>query len=174
MPAPRKGSTQSKSNGTAARLSVVKVTEIEPPKSPAPPDGLLPESIEAWDAVWLMPQAASFDGAHRVVVRRWIKAYDAWARALPVCESNPLVTGSTGQVVANPLMHWVASRETEMEKCERQLGVGLRNAADLGISVGQAKLTAAQLNAMTRREPDGSGSEIEAAPVIDAEGWEAV
>lgn len=174
MPAPRKQTTQARSPETANRLSIVKPAEVEPPKSPAPPDGLLPESIEAWDAVWLMPQAASFEGAHRVVVRRWVKAYDAWARALPVCESNPLVTGSTGQVVANPLMHWVASREAEMEKCERQLGVGLRNAADLGISVGQAKLTAAQLNAMTRGEPNGAGNEIETAPVVDAEGWEAV
>lgn len=172
MPAIRKSSTQAKSNGTAPRLSVVK--PVEPKEHPSAPGGLQSMALEAWDAVWLMPQASAFEGAHRLVLVRWVKALDAWSRALTVVEAEPLVEGSQGQPVANPLMAWVASREIEMEKCERQLGVGLRNAADLGISVGQAKLTAAQLNAMTRREPNGPGNEIEAASSVDSEGWEAV
>lgn len=171
MPAPRKSTTQPKSNGTAGRLSVVKADEQS--VLPSPPDGLLPESVEAWEAIWQMPQASSFQGAHRVVLLRWVKSLDQWFRSIKVVEELPLVTGSQGQPVANPLMSWVTSRETEMEKCERQLGVGLRNAVDLGVSVGQAKLTAAQLNAMTRGS-DGAAAETKAPAAIDAEGWEAV
>ena len=87
MPAPRKASTQPRSKGTAKRIPTGqpgKAVEPAGPVSPTPPKDLLPESLEAWDAVWLMPQASSFVGAHRVVVLRWVKALDAWFRG-PVC-----------------------------------------------------------------------------------------
>ena len=150
MGRPRKLYTQPRSN-TAPRLSIVVpvAQPIESATIPPAPDGLLPESVEAWDAVWQMPQAASLAG-HQVVVIRWVRALDAWARALAAVDLAPLVSGSKGQPVENPLIAWIASREAEMEKCERQLGIGLRNAVDLGVTVGQAKLTAATLNAMTR------------------------
>ena len=161
MPAPRKAVTQRRSN-TAARLSIVVADRVHMMNTvPPAPAGLLPESVEAWNAVWQMPQASALAG-HRVVIVRWVRALDACARASAAIVAAPLVSGSMGQPVANPLLAWIESREAEMEKCERQLGVGLRNAADLGISVGQAKLTAAQLNAMTR----------DAAPsTTDGDGW---
>ena len=140
------------------------------------PDGMLDETRQAWVALWEEPQAAHLTGAQRVVALRWAEAFDAWRRALEAVKAMPVVDGSQGQPVQNPLMSWVTSREAEMEKCERQLGIGLRNKADLGLTVGQVKLTAAQLNEMTRRGSSGSSNEAAAVerPEELVEGWSAV
>lgn len=74
-----------------------------------------------------------------------------------------LVEGSTGQPVLNPLATWVASREAAMHKAEAQLGIGTKARVDLGISVGQAKLTAAQLNRMAEEDESAHGDDHDSA-----------
>lgn len=158
MPAPRKRATQPRSNAaarvpaTSGSATVGAAADVEPWP---PPAGISDEATEAWAAIFTEPQAHGFTRADRVILERYIRAYDAWLIAMAAVEVNPLGIGSQGQEVANPLMNWVASREAEMEKCEKQLGIGLRNRTDLGVSVAQAKLTAAQLNEMTAGGANG-------------------
>lgn len=164
MPAPRKPTTQPRST-SAPRLTLVRAADATPAEQgpvvpPIPLDTPLDESIELWAALWAEPQAAALTGAQRLVARRWIVAFDAWSRAVRAVELEPLVDGSQGQPVQNPLMAWVVSRETEMEKCEKQLGIGLRNRSDLGIAAAQARLTAAELNRMvTEGGEHGNGDD---------------
>lgn len=179
MPAKRKATTQPRSKGTAKRLAVVPAASTRPAdptdkSSEIPPlpgaKTLLLETRRWWEAFWSEPQAQAVTGAQRVVLLRWVRAYDQWARSLRVVEKSPVVSGSMGQPVANPLIAWVQSREAEMSKCERQLGIGLRNLADLGISTGQAKMTAAELNRMTREDgPDVGSNSEEVVDAIEAE-----
>lgn len=125
---------------------------------PVLPAGFLEESVEAWRALLAEPQASSLTGAQRIVARRWIEAVDAWLRALAIVKDAPLVQGSMGQPVLNPMHAVVVSREAAMEKCERQLGIGLKNKADLGLTVGQVELTAAHINSMYKGSDQGGNA----------------
>ena len=164
------------SSATAVGMAAA-VGDAAPPKLPARPGKMkyLAATVEAWAALWAEPQAQHLNGVQKVVALRWIVAFDEWQRALNVVVEAPLVAGSQGQPVANPLMGWVTSREAEMEKCEKQLGVGLRNKADLGLTIGQAKLTAQQLIEMHHQQGSSGGNVDEGAgeAVGEEAGWEA-
>lgn len=193
MPAPRKAHTQPRSNtakrlpSTAKRvagstkavgLPALAASTVTPPALPALPGKLkyLKATVEAWTALWAEPQAEHLTGVQKVVALRWVRAFDEWLRALDSVVQAPMVQGSQGQPVANPMMGWVTSREAEMEKCEKQLGIGLRNKADLGLTIGQAKITAQQLIDMHHRR-DASGADTDSSSgeeVVEEEaGWEA-
>jgi len=133
----------------------------------------LDETRQVWASLWEEEQSSQIIGAQRVVALRWIKAYDQWHRSMKVVEAQPLVDGSQGQPVQNPLMNWVISREVEMEKCEKQLGVGLRNKADLGLTVGQLKITAADLIRMQREGTPNGSNQGTLVVHEDDDGWEA-
>lgn len=147
-------------------LAVVRpeLDQVDVPPPPRPHGGLLKSSVEAWETFWASMLAGTTIDVDVVVAERWVLARDEWQRALNGIRRQRLVEGSTGQPVLNPLTSWVASREAVMEKCERQLGVGPKFRMDLGIAVGQARMTAAELNRMTE-EQDASVHEAE----IDAE-----
>lgn len=168
MPAPRKQSPQRRST-TAKRVvlagpdssskEATVTAESFPDGIPAPPEEISRyESIEAWNNIWAEPQAKAFTKADLIILHRYITAYDEWVGAMASISLSPTVDGSQGQPVANPLMGWAQSREAVMERCEAQLGIGLKNRTHLGISVGVAKMTAAQLNAMVRGGPSGDTS----------------
>lgn len=188
MPAARKASTQPRSRGTAKRLAspskpvghaaakVSPIGDVEVPALPPHQSGgeYLSTSVAAWHALWAEPQSTHLSGSQMVVPYRWIWAFEALQRALAAVSEAPLVNGSKGQPVGHPLMSWVASREVQMEKCERQLGIGLRNKADLGLTTAQARLTAQQLNEM--HQPGGLSIGTEQAAIESAgeeDGWSA-
>lgn len=184
MPAPRKAQTQPRSRGTAKRLASSSVAVgmpaaptggVKRPPLPALPGKMkyLKTTVEAWAALWAEPQADHLTGVQVVVALRWVRALDEWLRALDVVVRAPMVQGSMGQPVANPMMAWVTSREAEMEKCERQLGVGLRNKADLGLTIGQAKLTAQALIDMHHNQGATSDGDQDGDPGAQEAGWSA-
>lgn len=187
MPAPRKPQTQKRSRGTAKRLEVSEVVTGMPVHQPAkkhPPLPPLPGGAryhelteQLWEALWDERQAEQLVGVQLAPAWRWIRAFDEWLRAIDSVTEQPLVGGSKGQLVANPLMGWVTSREAEMEKCERQLGIGLRNKADLGLTFGQMRVTAQQLIEMHHQHGSTtSGNEGSAGAQAGSEeegGWTA-
>lgn len=143
-------------------LAVVKAPpETEIPLAPRPHGGLLVKSTAAWESFWLSCSAKAAEQVDRIVAERWILAYDEWHRALNAVRKARLVAGSMGQPVLNPLAAYAAGREAAMEKCERQLGIGPKFRADLGVTVGHAQLTAHELNALTE---GGDGEVIDVDP----------
>lgn len=151
MPQPRKppGTRQDRRPQRRAEVGLAVLPGGGRADAPPAPKGLLKSSQELWAAFWASPAAAGLHPVDVSLVEEWVCARDQWRRALNAVARTPVVQGSMGQPVQNPLMGWVASREAAMEKARRQIGVGLRNRADLGVSVGQAALTAAELNRMT-------------------------
>lgn len=144
------------------------VDEAPAPAVPAPPSGLGREALERWDAFWSSPVAALVDaGADGHKLKRWIIYLDEWDRATSAARRNRLVEGSTGQPVLNPLLKYIAALEASIRALEHEFGMGAKSRIDLGISVGQAALTAADLNRLIE---EGDGDERGAlASEVDGE-----
>lgn len=102
---------------------------------PDPPDGLCNESVRQWDAYWESTAASVQTPADRGVVLRWIDAVDRYLRMLGEADQRPLMTGSTGQQVVNPLYKVAQDALATVERAEKQLGIGALNRAGLGIAV---------------------------------------
>lgn len=146
MPRTKKAAGQAvdKRNGREANLVPVPSAELERPD--LPPD-LCPEAVAQWDAYWLSPAATIQTKADRGVVLRWIDSVNRYVRTIAEADLEPVVKGSQGQDVENPL-YKVADRALgTIERAERQLGIGALNRAGLGIAVITEQRSLAQMNA---------------------------
>jgi P27 family predicted phage terminase small subunit len=114
---------------------------------PDTPDGLCPEARAQWDAYWSDAAATVQTPADRGVVLRWVDAVDRYLRTIGEADSQPLVEGSTGQLVENPLYKIAEKALGTIERCEKQLGVGALNRAGLGIAVITEQRSLAEMNA---------------------------
>jgi hypothetical protein len=108
-------------------------------------------ALTAWDGYWSRAVAATVTEADLMVVHVWIDAYDDALAKRAQADLEPLVEGSMGQLVANPLYAVAHQQMVLAMQCAKQLGIGARNRADLGIAIftGQEKQRAAAA------EPEG-------------------
>lgn len=111
------------------------------------PAGLSAEALLLWDAYWDDAAAAVQTPADRGVLLRWITEYDRYLRVIAEADESPLVRGSQGQDVANPLYKIADRALAAAERCEKQLGVGALNRSSLGIAVIAEQKSLAQMNA---------------------------
>lgn len=139
-----------------------------------PPAGLLPASRKIWRAYWesAVSRAAEIN-ADQHVLYRWIEAIDEWGRVYPVFKKARFVKGSMGQPVLNPLLGYLRQLENTIAYAEQQLGMTPSARARLGIAIGEAKLTAEELN---RRLATGQPPDVVDVATVDVwEGeWEAM
>lgn len=111
-----------------------------------------PETRRAWAALWEDPVAQVLSPVDRPVLLRWADAMDRYLRLLIEADKLPVVSGSTGQDVANPL-YAIADRSLSVaQQCEAQLGVGGLNRAKLGLEVTQARRSLHELNRAYARD----------------------
>jgi P27 family predicted phage terminase small subunit len=132
---------------------------------PKAPRGLLAASRAIWDGFWSSPVALAVDrqsDMHRV--NRWITAVDEYERCMPVLRKTRLVKGSMGQPVLNPLASYLAQVEANLKAAESDLGLTPMARLKLGVTFGQAKLTAAELNRQLEASEPEPG---------EPEAWEA-
>lgn len=162
MPRTKKpaGTAVDKRNGRRAELTVVAGGRLDPPED------LLPEVLELWDAYWTDAAAGVQTPADRGVLLRWIREYDRYLRLITEADLSPLVRGSQGQDVANPLYKIADRALAAAERCEKQLGVGALNRSNLGIAVISERKSLADMNA---KYGGGhvDGHHLEAAPRQD-------
>ncbi len=145
---------------TRATVTVLEGHWLEPP---APPATLLKVTRDIWTSFWSSDVARAVDrnsDMHSLI--RWIKAVDEYERTLPTLRKYRLVKGSTGQPVLSPLAGYVASLEATIRSTERSFGMDPASRLHLGLTAGQAKLTAARLNAMIEGTDDSSREADEA------------
>lgn len=171
MPRPKKpaGTTADKRNGQRADLSVVGNARVE---RFDPPTGLCEEASVAWEEFWADRPALLLTPSATVVLRRWIIALNRYWITTAEADDDPLLTGSTGQQVANPLYKIAEQALRTVEACEKQLGIGGLNASSLGLAAIQERRSLADMNA--RYGGSGGSSDSEETPedprltVIDA------
>lgn len=140
---------------------------VEIPDLPAGAGPILAATRDKWTAFWSSTVATGLNEVDFPIVERWILAYDEWRRALNAFRRKRIVAGSTGQPTLNPLGAWVQSREAQLEKAERELAMGLKSRATLGLTMGLAQKTMADLNRMA--EEDSTRGVIEVESLDDAE-----
>jgi phage terminase small subunit len=171
MPRAKKaaGTAVDKRNGQQV-LGVVPGLQVE--RMPAPP-GLSKPALAAWEAFWDDRQSSLLTPSAKVVLLRWADALDRYLRATAEADQQPLVTGSQGQDVLNPLYRIAEQAMTVVERCEKQLGIGGLNAASLGLAAISEQRSLAQMNARYS-EPDGVEDEDEPDPRLRVVSGEVV
>jgi P27 family predicted phage terminase small subunit len=165
------GQAVDRRNGRRADLDLV---PGQPLVKPEPSPSLCEEARAQWDAYWESTAAAVQTAADRGVVLRWVDAVDRYLRTLGEADQQPLVTGSTGQLVENPLYKIAAAALGTVERCEKQMGIGALNRAGLGIAVIAEQRSLADMNSRYGGGADGGTdpAEVEEDPrltVIDGE-----
>lgn len=137
---------------------------------PAPPPSLLKASKERWESYWHSAVSSAADlQADWGVLERWIRSVDEWHRAYRDFRKARTTEGSTGQLVLSPLAKLIRQLEAEIARAEHELGLTPMARLKLGLTAGQARLTAEQLN-RSLSEGDDDSPEPDA---IEAE-WKAV
>jgi P27 family predicted phage terminase small subunit len=160
MPRTKKpaGAAVDRRNGRRADLTVTAGGRLDPPP------GLSEPALQVWNAYWDDAVATVQTPVDRGVLTRWVSEYDRYLRAVAEADKQPLVEGSTGQMVENPL-YKIAYRALEAaERCERQLGVGPLYRSNLGIAVISERKSLQEMNATYG---GGDGGHDPATPVID-------
>lgn len=116
-------------NGRRADLAVVAGQRFDPP------EGLCPEAYAAWDAYWEDRVAQVQTPVDRAVLLRWVSEMDRYLRLMAAADQEPVVRGSQGQPVENPMYGTAYKALAAVQACEKQMGMGALNRSALGIAV---------------------------------------
>lgn len=114
------------------------------------------ETRKAWAAMWRDPVSSLLSVADRPVLLRWAAALHRAEHAYELADAEPTVSGSMGQVVANPLFAVADAQLAIAQKCEAQIGIGALHRARLGLEFTSAQRSLAELNALL---DDGGGDD---------------
>lgn len=98
------------------------------------------------------------------IVRRLFDLLDQAARFEAAGRLEPMVEGSTGQMVINPLLKHAQGLRDEARRDEAVLGRGPKRRLDLGIKFGDA---ARSLDDVNRRLGGGNRNDVAADPPDD-------
>lgn len=121
--------------------------EISRLQVPPPPTGLLKTHRDSWARYWTSKVAGAADPVTDLptATRLWT-LYDERERAYRGYRKQRLVEGSQGQLVINPLYKVVQSCDSEIRALEDRLGLNPKARLQLGIAVGEAAKSIADLN----------------------------
>jgi P27 family predicted phage terminase small subunit len=167
MPPTKKpaGTAVDKRNGRRADLTAVTGDRFEAP------EGLCDEAYRAWDAYWADRVAQVQTPVDRAVLLRWATEMDRYLRLVAAADAEPVVRGSQGQPVENPMYGTAYKALAAVQACEKQMGVGALNRSALGIAVITESRSLRDLNAGYGGGSDARPRSVASDPrVIDAEG----
>lgn len=140
-------------NGSSLQLAAPESTVI-----PLPPENLAPEAAEFWGIYWSSPLATLTTPTDVVLVRRYAVLLSEWSTAMSEFQEQRIVKGSQGQDVLNPRASWITSREAAMTGIEDRLGLSPLSRMKLGVALGEAARSLADVNAAYTK-PQGSSTD---------------
>lgn len=175
-PATRKTVKQDERPQRAAALVAIRGGADHPPQpvGPSIPNPKwLKVTKDAWVEFWSSDVSAAVTAATRPAVERLFNLRDEQERAWRLYRKTPYVEGSTGQPRINPAFDAAMKLEGAITALEDRIGLTPKAMANLGIVIGQAQLTAADLNRMALEAAHGDDDQ---EAIVDAEilgEWEA-
>lgn len=147
MPRAKKPPGQAVDTRNGARLSLVASASPAVPGVPKAPLGLGLDELRQWDAFWASPQAQLLLETEHIIVTRYVDALQRYRHATELGDANPVTQGSQGQDVESPYYSIAEKALKTAERCEAQLGIGPMARMKLGVQVGEASRSLAELNA---------------------------
>ena len=106
-----------------------------------------------WEDFWNSDLASAIDTkSDQSAVYRLATLIDERERIYKQAKKDRLVVGSQGQVVLNPLYSAMLKLDAEIRQLEDRIGMNPKSRVSLGIQIGQAKRTLADLNADLEEE----------------------
>lgn len=140
-PPPNPHSARSQKRG----LTVLVTPEAE--DYPSPPSGLLKPVRDAWDAFWTSPLRQHVIASDLPALRRLFGFYDRRERFDREGISDPVVTGSTGQMALNALLKEVDVIDAKILALEDRFGMSPMARLKLQVQLGDASRSIAETNA---------------------------
>lgn len=115
----------------------IKRDEARP--TPIPPAKLRKSAQDAWLAFWRSPMASLVqDESDMDALRDWALCLSERDRLTPLAQKEPLIPGSQGQLVKNPLYSVIADYTRRISQYREQFGMTPLSRMRLGIAVGEA------------------------------------
>lgn len=153
MPRAKKsfGEAVDKRNGTKLALLPAAITQV-----PDAPKGLLKSTQQRWHDFWTDSVAGLIQPAEMGLIERYFTYVDEWSRSMTAFRKDRFIEGSMGQPKLNPLSTYIKQLEGDISSLEDRLGLSPKARLALGIAVGQAQRTLADLNAELDVEDDDS------------------
>lgn len=149
------------------RLDVGLVTAPGPRPVPSPPPGLLRITAQAWEDYWRSPVAAIVtSNTDLMALRRLFWFYDESERAMRAYRQQRLVPGSTRNLRLNPVLK--AIDPSAILALEDRFGLSPRSRLELGVILGDAARSLADLNAELDRDDDADEPDDEFDPRLVA------
>lgn len=137
------------------RRAEIEATPIEAPTINR--KRFLAVTLAAWDAYWADAVAATQTQADLVVALTWIESVDQYWRLKRAADNEPTTEGSMGQTVVSPLYAAADRALQAAERAGRQLGIGAKNRADLGLALVAEAHSLAKVNERYRPPPTAGG-----------------
>ena len=107
----------------------------------------LKNTKEWWNNFWDSDLATAIDiKSDLPVLERLASLMDERERIFKQAKKDRLVVGSQGQVVLNPLYSALLKIDAEIRNLEDRIGLNPKARVSLGIQIGQAKKSLADLN----------------------------
>jgi P27 family predicted phage terminase small subunit len=114
--------------------------------APTPPSGLLAAGKNAWADFWQSDVSAAVDiNADRVDLENWARAVDQRERFRKIVDKAPLIKGSHGQLMLNPLHRKIRELTDEIGKASDRFGMNPMARWRLQFTVSEAGKSANDL-----------------------------
>jgi P27 family predicted phage terminase small subunit len=108
---------------------------------------------QRWQAFWRSPLAGAVAvDSDLPALERLFSLYDERERAYRAYRRERLVTGSQGQTVLHPLGRMMGVMDSEIRQLEDRFGLNPLARARLGITIGEAARTLADMNRMLEED----------------------
>lgn len=119
--------------------STLEAVSSFPVETPEPPKGILKATREAWDDFWSSDLCRAVESQDRHSLERLFLMRDEWLRCQRAVKRDPLVDGSQGQPVLNPLARRMDALQSEIRQLEDRFGLNPSARARLNVSFGDAQ-----------------------------------
>lgn len=114
--------------------------------APAPPPGLLAAGKNAWEDFWRSDVSAAVDiSADRVDLEHWARCIDQRERFRKIADKAPLIKGSHGQLMLNPLHRRIRDLGDEIQRLSDRFGMNPAARFRLQFTVSEAGKSANEL-----------------------------
>lgn len=114
--------------------------------APAAPTGLNAAGKKAWNEFWGSDVSAAVDlSADRSDLEHWARCIDERARIWPIIRKAPLVKGSHGQLMLNPLTRRARDLSGEIQRLSDRFGMNPAARFRLQLTVSEAGKSANEL-----------------------------